>query len=330
MDPTISYKNKILEIIEEKKQVSAKQIKDILQISEPALFKHLKTLLASHSIKKIGKSPRVFYMPNTPDSQRLEDKDVVIEKDVQNFINENFIVITPSGEMKSGMDGFAYWCHKTKQPVEKTANDYFTTLKKYQDLKKDNLIDASSKLETSFSEVYLDKLFYIDFYSVERFGKTKLGQLLLYAKQNQNKKLIKTLSHDIKPVIKKLLKKAKIDGIGYIPPTVKREVQFMTELEKDLSFNTPKLEIFKVSGEISIPQKTLTKLEDRIENAQKTLVVNNNKKFKNILLIDDAVGSGATLNETARKIREQKLCTGKILGLSLTGSFKGFDVISEV
>jgi len=51
---------------------------------------------------------------------------------------------------------------------------------------------------------------------------------------------------------------------------------------------------------------------------------------KHILLIDDAVGSGATLNETAKKIRDKKMCQGKIIGITITGSFNGFDVISEV
>ena len=52
--------------------------------------------------------------------------------------------------------------------------------------------------------------------------------------------------------------------------------------------------------------------------------------FKNILLIDDAIGSGATINETSRKIREQNICSSQLVGLAITGSFKGFDVISEV
>jgi predicted amidophosphoribosyltransferase len=53
-------------------------------------------------------------------------------------------------------------------------------------------------------------------------------------------------------------------------------------------------------------------------------------QYNNILLIDDAVGSGATLNETARQIKNRNLCTGHIVGLAITGSFRGFDVISEV
>ena len=61
-----------------------------------------------------------------------------------------------------------------------------------------------------------------------------------------------------------------------------------------------------------------------------TIVVEENEIHDNILLIDDAVGSGATLNETAKQMREKGIVGGKIIGLAIVGSYKGFDVISEV
>lgn len=76
--------------------------------------------------------------------------------------------------------------------------------------------------------------------------------------------------------------------------------------------------------------KTSEKLEDRIINARETIYIDEKGSYKNILLIDDAVGSGATLNELAKKIRKNKICSGKIIGLAVTGSLNGFDVISEV
>ncbi len=48
-------------------------------------------------------------------------------------------------------------------------------------------------MEGTFKELYLENVYYLDFYSIERFGKTKLGQKLLYAKQSQNKKWINKL-----------------------------------------------------------------------------------------------------------------------------------------
>jgi predicted amidophosphoribosyltransferase len=110
---------------------------------------------------------------------------------------------------------------------------------------------------------------------------------------------------------------------------VARKTQFIKELERLLDINLPKLKIVKAAGEVAVPQKTLSKLEDRIDNAAGTIFIDDRRIFKNILLIDDAIGSGATLNETARKIKEKGLAK-KVIGLAITGSFKGFDVISEI
>ena len=90
------------------------------------------------------------------------------------------------------------------------------------------------------------------------------------------------------------------------------------------------IRLSKIKTEVIVPQKTLNKLADGIENARNTIFVDDVNQYNNILLIDDAVGSGATMNETAAKIRAKNICRGKIIGLAITGSAKGFDVISEV
>ena len=153
---------------------------------------------------------------------------------------------------------------------------------------------------------------------------------MLYAKQSQNRELINKIFQIIEQPVLNLIKIAKIDAVSFVPPTVARNIQLQKELEKKFSFKLPKINIVKVNTEITVPQKTLSKLKDRINNVDKTIFLGENKVFNNILLIDDAVGSGATFNQIAKKIREKKLVKGKIIGLALTGSFKGFDVISEV
>ena len=152
----------------------------------------------------------------------------------------------------------------------------------------------------------------------------------MYAKQSQNKKLMKEISLQIKSKIIKLIKKNKITSVGFIPPTVKREFQLMKVIQKHLNLDSKLISITKAKTDVAVPQKTLTKIEDRIQNARNTIIVDDNNKHKNILLIDDAVGSGSTLNETALQIKRRGICTGKIYGLAIVGSFKGFDVISEV
>jgi phosphoribosylpyrophosphate synthetase len=290
------------------------------------IHRHLADLIDKEIVDKIGAPPKVFYFIK---KEKIVEYQNNVDNKTKKNIEEKYLIITPSGERKSGIDGFAYWCNKNKLPIEKTAQEYIETLKKYEKFKKNGLISGMAKIKSTFKKTTLKNLFYLDFYSIERFGKTKLGQLLLYAKQSQDKKLMKELISIIRPQINQIIHKYKIDGIGFIPPTVKREMQLMKVLENNLHLQVRLVKMSKIKTDIMVPQKTLNKLEDRIDNAKKTIIVEDNSHYNNILLIDDAVGSGATLNETAAQIKESGI-TKNIIGLAITGSFKEFDVISEV
>jgi biotin operon repressor/hypoxanthine-guanine phosphoribosyltransferase len=324
MEGKTSYK--ILEYIKQKGQASGNELTNHFDITSRAIRKQLSSLLNEGKIYKIGRPPKVFYLLA---KDKIKKEDNTVDAKTKKIIDENFLNITASGERQEGFEGFINWCLKRKDPLEKTAKEYVDTLKKYKRYKKDGLINGMHKLKGTFPDTAVDKLFYLDFYSIERFGKTKLGQLLLYAKQSQNRGMIKELVDQIRPQIEELIMKYKIEAVGFIPPTVKREIQLMRELERQLHLTNPKVSLVKVKTPVIVPQKTLNKLEDRIENAKRTIMVDDTKKFKTVLLIDDAMGSGATINETAKKIKNQGLAD-TIIGLAITGSFSGFEVISEV
>jgi len=317
---------KIIKYMKSKDQVSPADLSIYLGINRSATHRQINKLLKDGAIYKIGKSPKVFYLL----SEKKKQTDVInIDSKLKKLIDDNFLLITPAGEKEEGFHGFEYWCNKQKLPVEKTAIEYKKTFEKYVPYKKDGLIDGMYKIKHTLDKVFLDKVFYLDFYSIERFGKTKLGQMLLYAKQSQNRTLINELIDHIKPQVLSLIEKFKVDAVGYIPPTVKRETQLMKEIGRQLNLPIPSINLVKVKTPVAVPQKTLNKLEDRIENANGTIIVDDSRKYKTVLLIDDALGSGATFNETARKIKSQKLAE-TIIGLAITGSFSGFEIISEV
>ena len=318
---------KIIKYIRQNQQASPKDLYNLLDISPRAVFKQLNTLCEKKLIQKIGRPPKVFY---TITGKKAQKQSHDINEQTKKLINENFYYVSSLGEEKIGLEGFEVWCAKQDLNMTKTAGEYASTLAKYSQYKKNHLIDGMHKMSITFPEVHLDKLFYLDFYAIERFGKTKLGQLLLLAKSGQDKQQIKSLIESISPAIREIVDKFNIDGVGFIPPTVKRQVQIMNEMKKRLHINQRLLSIIKTKTAITIAQKTLNKLQDRVENARQTIIIEDKIPYKNILLIDDAVGSGATLNETATKIKQKKLCKGKIIGLAIVGSFKGFDVISEV
>lgn len=78
-----------------------------------------------------------------------------------------------------------------------------------------------------------------------------------------------------------------------------------------------------------IPQKSLTKLDERVNNAQSSIILGKKTKCDRVLLIDDTIGSGATIFETSKKIKQTGIAT-VVIGFAVTGSYKGFEVIQGV
>lgn len=322
----MTTKEKIIKLIKKNGQQTVKELSDKLKVSPQMIHRHLNSLLEKNVIQKIGSAPIVFY---TLFKKQIGESISISSKNKE-IIEKNFLFISPQGERFDGEKGFILWCQKRNLDPIKKSEEYNKIYTTYEKLKKDNLISGKSKIVTTFEKnTCLNDVFISDFYAWEIFGKTKLGQLLLYAKQSQNKKIMQEVINNIKPDVQYLINKKKIEAIGFIPPTVKRQTQFMKILEQALKISLPKIKIVKVQTEIITPQKTLSKLQDRIENADNTIFVKKENKYKNVLLIDDALGSGATLNQVACKIKKGKI--GKnVYGYALTGSVKGFDVISEI
>jgi DNA-binding Lrp family transcriptional regulator len=313
-------------------QATVNDIAEYLGISRQAVHRILNNLVAEGNVAKAGKPPKVYYSVSkqATRSTSITSKAFIIDNETKKIIDENFLFITPFGQKLIGWDGFTNWCSERKQDIAKMTKLYVQTIKKYDSFKKDGLVNGMKKIKTTFTDVALDEVFYLDFYNVEIFGKTKLGQLLLFAKQSQDITLMNQLIDSIKPSVLDVIEKFKIDGVAFIPPTVKREHQLMKQLQRRLNLDTRIISLVKIKTPVIIPQKTLNKLDDRIINARETIVVDDNGKYSNILILDDAIGSGSTLNEVAKKIKQKGICDGKIIGIAITGSSNGFDVISEV
>jgi len=292
------------------------------------IHRHLKNMVENGEIIKIGTAPQVFYEVNFKKEKREEIK---FKKNEEKILEKEFYFIDPSGKELSGVDGFVLWCQRRNFDIQKKKDEFLKIYQKYKKLRENNLINASFKIKESFGgSGCVDKIFYYDFYSLEVFGKTKIGQKILYAKQSQDKKRIFEIVDEIEKSLKNLIKKEKIDSVIFVPPTIPREVQFMKILENRLKLNLAKINIRKQFSDLRVPQKTLKKIKDRIENADKTFfVVDENLNFKKTLIIDDAVGSGASINQIACKLKKQKN-SKKVIGFSIVGSVNGFDIINEV
>lgn len=328
---TTNTGNRILAYIIARKQARAHELVKVFGISQVAIHKQLNNLLNKDKITRVGKPPLVFYVPK----EKKEEIDSHVLSNIKNVIDEKYLYISPLGELLYGFEGFTAWARSVKEEVRirQLAQEYVKTLNQTKKhFTANGWIDATKKLKNTFKESYVNKLLYADFYSLPKFGKTKLGQLVLYAKQSQNRELIDKIAVLVKPLIEKIIKEFAINAIAFIPPTVPRALQFMTEFKAVLGLKLPTIELAKVNtGEVVVAQKTLSQLEERIINARNTIFMKRTENsYIKILLIDDAAGSGSTFNETARKFKNITAGKNKIIAFAIVGSFKGFDVIREV
>ena len=327
----MNVENQILAYLNRHFEASPKEMTDTIGVSKQIIHRILAKLIETGEIEKMGRAPKVFY--------RLKDKVKAksasineISENEKAFLQDNFNLFTETGNQLEGIEAFENWCNKQNLPLQKTITEYIKTREKYLAyFGKYNLINGTEKLANTkaFSRVCIDEMYYGDFYAIERFGKTRIGNLIHFAKQAQQKTLMEKICLLLKDKLEALIISKNIDAVGYIPPTIKREVQIMNYFKNSFNLSAPHINLKKVSGVIPIPQKALSKIEDRISNANASIVVDEKRVFNRILLIDDAVGSGATINETACKIKYKKIAA-EVIGFAVVGSFKGFDVIQEV
>jgi len=361
--------DKIKDIIFDEGQASAKYLRDVLGVSQVLVHRHLKTLCAKGDIKKIGVPPKVFYLPVLNSSIDNEvnnkifdnakvcvggvldnvnsvyncnsyenisvmagDKFCVAEnKSVYSSIVEDYwLEILPHGRFLYGLKGFEHWCKKRKMNVREQAQLFEKIFWEKDALKINSLIDASAKIVSSFEKSFLEKIWYLDFYSWEIFGKTLLGKLVLYAKQNSDLLLMKKISDIVRMPLLSLINRECFDLIVLIPHSISRKRDFLQTTISFLNLNPSAVRVFdKVFVEHVVAQKTLKSKVDRQKNAEETLFLKVKNFPKKILLIDDACGSGSTLNIAAKKILKVSPQT-KIYAFTFVGSMKGFEVINEM
>jgi orotate phosphoribosyltransferase-like protein len=328
----MSVKQDILSIFKKNKELSVKEITDKLQVSKQMVHIALNQLLQEKEVEKLGRPPKTVYRITEKKNVEADTSGIEISADKMDFLRQNFLLITETGDLLENIEGFDYWCKQRNLPTIKTLSEFIETKKKYASYyDPQGYINGLDKLKNTkgYEKIWLDELYYLDFYAIERFGKTRLGTLLHYAKQGQNKYLMGLMLDEIAKRIKEFVKIHKADAIGFVPPTIRREVQIMKFLQTNLQIALPVIAINKLSGIIPVPQKSLSKLDERIRNAENTFAITDQRKFKHVVLIDDAVGSGSTLNQIAGKIKNKKVAS-KVTGLAIVGSFKGFDVITDV
>jgi len=304
-----TYK-KVVDLFKNHKVLWVTEISEMFWISRVTIHKILKQLLEEKKLEKIWKWAHTKYKSLIYFPQTKQQENILVNYKTKKLLDENFYKFDSNWKLLQGFEGLKEWLNERNLNLEKSISSYKKIIDYLENLE-DNcwLLDATNIFKKKFDKLYMEKVYYAWEYSLMEFWRSKLAEMTFYAKQSQNLKLINQSIDEIIYKIECLIKRENIDCLAIVPWSIDRKNQLLGKLKKKLEkYNLPFLKIIKYyENNIPIPQKSIKSKYWRIKNAENTIFINdkNVSKYKKILLIDDFVGSWATLNITAKKIKEE-------------------------
>ena len=319
---------KIVSYLQAQGMASPSELARHLNISTQAVHRQIRQLLKELSIQKLGAPPTTLYKI----AERVESFGSLPPPHAE-MIAANFSFLSPTGSYLTGVAAFQSWLTTKNLTADykSLGTAYFKLWNSIYGHSKGRPIDTLSRIESILSELALDSAYISDFYALPQFGKTHLGNLVHILKTSFKQKFLEQLTLEVADDIQKCIELFKIDAVIFYPHSIARKYQFLPSLQRKLGLNLPTIKVRKIFYDnIPVAQKSLSKIQERIENARKTIFIEPfSFKPKNVLIIDDAIGSGASVNELA-KILKTKFHVKSCHAYAIVGSYKGFDVISAV
>ena len=309
-------------------------------ISRPTANIYLTKLLDQGKISKQGLGAHVTYrivdsryVPQNTTSSIKVEHDFNYSQSL--LLDQHFLKYDADGTILQGVEGFLIWCQqRNNNPYEachRYAAIYDALSKLYNEC---GLLNATQEFAKHVDTKYLDAIYYGDQYRLNEFGRSKIAEMGFYGKALQNKELLDKVMDMIIRKIECLIKTQSIDAIALTPPSISdRKYQILDILNARLSHITlPRINLVKdYPTSIRTPQKALKKREDRIRNARNSIYVYDDtaSNYHKVLLIDDFVGSGSTLNETTGKLKAEGVT--EVIGFAIVGNMDlSYEVINEM
>lgn len=336
----------IIDIFDGEQIFWATEISEKIGKSKVLIHKYLKELVSQNILEKVWKGAHTKYKKvnfegNTDkkivwqwENISKNEKNIFLNYKERKILEENFYKFSPIWEIFKWFSGMRSWCEERKLDLEKSVKRFLeVSYLLEQNFDDCGLIDATKIFSRNMEKNIFQKIFYADQYNYLEFGRWKLAEIAFYAKTTQNKDLIKQTFEILLPKLECLLQKEKFDAIWVIPWSIERKNQILWMLKKELKvFDLPFINIIKYyKNNIAISQKSLKTREQRLQNAKNTIFIydQNIWKYKKVLLIDDFVGSWATLSETALKLKN--MWVSEIFGFSFVWNIDlSYEVINEI
>lgn len=327
-----------------------------LEIGKVMLHRHLKRLHHLGLIERIGTPPHVYYRCIKVVARDALEQAIMDQHLSGEDLFGQYFAYMKNFQLLEGPEAFKEWFIGKQLPnlrknksrkralseqvitaLLDASSTYLTMRAELEDSKIPELalFDGTPRYKSIHSSPIVKTVYYVDFYSLPVYGRSRLGHYIQKAKvgDQYSRVYIDRIAQTISGPINMLVAKHKVDALLWVPHSLKRQVGLMDELRRQLGGTRAEIKVIKAFPAEVIPQKSISDLQMRITNALASNHIMTShhqlKTIRSVLIIDDAIGSNATIHGIATKLKQGNDSL-EIHAIAPVGSFKGFDIIQDI
>jgi len=282
------------------------ELHKITNISRQRIHSQLKSLLLSNQIIRKGRSPLTYYSLNTG-GQQSSSTVLELSENQRETLDQDFLIIKRQGTQVTGQRAVCDYAQEHNLNPQLVAEQFVEARdqqKQKAGIDQGNSIDQLDQLEQkqNVETGVIERYQCADFSSLDKFGPTAMAKKVHAAKTSENAVLQLEIFKQTERQIHEMITEHGVEAVAFVPGSTAAGKKFIRQWQEALDLPLPHVNLVRVAEDPGVPQKAISLQVDREDYAQRTLVPGDHRRFKHILLLDDRIISGTTINQAAKSL----------------------------
>jgi len=254
------------------------------------------------AIKK-GMAPRTYYSLSKP-GQQSSPAALNLSQEQKETLDKDFILMKKEGHQVHGLSAISEYAYEHNLDPQQVADDFLAD----RASSAPGIDDGDEALvvlleeKTTINPNTVQNYSLADYAHTERYGQTALAKRLYAAKSSHNvvmqTEIFKATEHQIHTMIDEY----QIDAVAFVPSSSAAGRVFMKEWKDYLDLPLPHVNLVHPYHHSSLPQKSVSMTTDKLRNAQDKVAIDDHRKFNHVLILDDTLVTGSTIQSTASSL----------------------------
>jgi len=309
--PNLLGSTQILQLLSTHHTLRPAEINRVTNFSRQHIHATLKSLLNSGQIIRKGRSPRTYYSLAKPGSQSSETV-LQLTDQQRETLQSDFLIVKKEGHQVTGVKAVCDYAQDRNEDPQLIAEEFIKSREKQRahlDLDDSGAADQIELLEEkdAIDVGVIERFNFADYNVVGAYGHTATAKKLYTAKHSGNALMQLQLFRETERQIHEVIEEYGIDAVAFIPGCTSQGKALMNRWKEALDLPLPHVNLVRAIEENPLSQDRISLQSDRELAAEGTLAVSDHRRFQHVLLLDDEVLSGTTIQHAAHSIKESEV-----------------------